>query len=46
MKQPPGFEKIDSEGRPLLCKLHKALYGLKQGPMLGLKILVAFLLIN
>ncbi|WMV39016.1 hypothetical protein MTR67_032401 [Solanum verrucosum] len=32
MKQPPGFEQTDSDGRPLVCKLHKALYGLKQAP--------------
>ena len=30
MKQPEGFEKIDEEGKLLVCLLKKSLYGLKQ----------------
>ena len=30
IEQPKGFERYDSEGSPLVCKLKKSLYGLKQ----------------
>ena len=29
-KQPEGLEKIDEEGKPLVCLLRKSLYDLKQ----------------
>ena len=30
--QPVGFEKLDLNGQPYVCKLKKSLYGLKQSP--------------
>ena len=32
VKQPVGFEKLDLNGQPYVCKLKKSLYGLKQSP--------------
>ncbi|KAE8701957.1 hypothetical protein F3Y22_tig00110503pilonHSYRG00294 [Hibiscus syriacus] len=32
MQQPQGFEEVDSDGTPLVCKLNRALYGLRQAP--------------
>lgn len=32
MKQPRGFEKLNSNGKPYVCKLKKSLYGLRQSP--------------
>ena len=32
VKQPVGFEKLDLDGQPYVCKLKKSLYGLKQSP--------------
>ena len=34
VKQPTGYEKLDSEGRPYVCKLKKGLYGTKQAARL------------
>ena len=30
LEQPTGFEKLDSSGKKLVCKLNKSIYGLKQ----------------
>ena len=30
LEQPAGFEKLDSNGNHLVCKLKKSIYGLKQ----------------
>ena len=30
LEQPTGFEKLDSSGNTLVCKLNKSIYGLKQ----------------
>ena len=30
IKQPEGFELLDEDGKPFVCKLKKSLYGLKQ----------------
>ena len=30
IEQPKGFEKLDSDGNKLDCKLKKSIYGLKQ----------------
>ena len=30
MQHSEGFEKIDKQGNPLVCKLRKSLHGLKQ----------------
>ena len=30
LEQPTGFEKLDSSGNKLVCKLNKSIYGLKQ----------------
>ena len=32
VKQAVGFEKLDLNGQPYVCKLKKNLYGLKQSP--------------
>ena len=32
VKQPVGFEKLDLNGQPFVCKLKKSLCGLKQSP--------------
>ena len=31
MRQPEGFEVLDEQGRPFVCKLRKGLYGTKSG---------------
>jgi hypothetical protein len=30
VRQPEGFEQMDTKGRPLVCKLQKSIYGLRQ----------------
>jgi hypothetical protein len=32
MHQPEGFQRVDSKGRKLACKLNRALYDIKQAP--------------
>ena len=32
VKQPVGFEKLDLNGRQIICKVKKSLYGLMQSP--------------
>ena len=32
VKQRVGFEELDLNGQPYVCKLKKSLYGLKQSP--------------
>ncbi|KAE8713459.1 hypothetical protein F3Y22_tig00110209pilonHSYRG00092 [Hibiscus syriacus] len=32
MQQPQGFEEVESDRTPLVCKLNRALYGLRQAP--------------
>ncbi|KAE8710243.1 Adenylate kinase 4 [Hibiscus syriacus] len=44
MVQPPGFERVASDGTRLVCRLKKALYGLRQAPRMWYAKLRKFLL--
>ncbi|MDN6162036.1 MAG: hypothetical protein L0I79_04595, partial [Atopostipes sp.] len=44
MAQPPGFEQMDENGYPFVCKLNKSIYGLKQAPRCWYKTINKYLI--